>query len=116
MTRYQSETKRLYGVLDKHLKDTKSDYLVGNKCTIADIAHWGWIAAAGWSDIYINEFPALMAWEERVPARPATERGRHVPERHAIKELVADPQKAKAVEEMSKKWMQSVNAEAQHQK
>lgn len=39
--RYQNETKRLYGVLDKHLTDTGNDYLVGDKCTIADIAHWG---------------------------------------------------------------------------
>lgn len=32
--RYQDEVKRLYGVLDKHLNDAKSDYLVGDKCTI----------------------------------------------------------------------------------
>ena len=33
--RYQNETKRLYGVLDKHLADTEFEYLVGDKCTIA---------------------------------------------------------------------------------
>lgn len=37
VTRYQNEVKRLYGVLDKHLKDANTDYLVGSKCTIADI-------------------------------------------------------------------------------
>ena len=40
INRYQNETRRLYGVLDKHLKDAGTEYLVGNKCTIADIAHW----------------------------------------------------------------------------
>ena len=30
--RYQNEVKRLYGVLDKHLKDANTEYLVGNKC------------------------------------------------------------------------------------
>ena len=35
MKRYVNETKRLYGVLDKHLKDAGTEYLVGNKCTIA---------------------------------------------------------------------------------
>lgn len=46
LERYQTEVKRLYGVLDKHLADKKSSYLVGEKCTIADIAHWGWIVSA----------------------------------------------------------------------
>lgn len=36
--RYQNETRRLYKVLDTHLATTKQEYLVGNKCTIADIA------------------------------------------------------------------------------
>ena len=40
INRYQNETRRLYGVLDKHLSDAGTEYLVGNKCTIADIAHW----------------------------------------------------------------------------
>jgi len=40
INRYQNETRRLYGVLDKHLADTGNDYLVGQKCSIADIAHW----------------------------------------------------------------------------
>lgn len=43
LERYQTEVKRLYGVLDKHLASTKSSYLVGEKCSVADIAHWGWI-------------------------------------------------------------------------
>lgn len=37
INRYQNETRRLYGVLDKHLADSKTSYLVGDKCTIADI-------------------------------------------------------------------------------
>jgi glutathione S-transferase len=45
INRYQTETRRLYGVLDAHLQTTKSDYLVGDKCTIADIAHIGWIVS-----------------------------------------------------------------------
>jgi glutathione S-transferase len=97
----------LYGVLDKHLADSKQDYLVGNKCTIADIAHWGWIAAAGWAGIEIDEFPHLKAWEERMLQRPAVEKGRHVPSRHGIKDLIKD--KAKMEEEAAKTrdWVQA---------
>lgn len=46
VNRYQNETRRLYGVLNEHLKKSTSGYLVGDRCTIADIAHWGWVAAA----------------------------------------------------------------------
>ena len=66
INRYQNETRRLYGVLDKHLADAKTDYLVGDKCTIADIAHWGWISAAGWAGVDIEDFPTLKKWEDRM--------------------------------------------------
>lgn len=41
--RYQNETKRLYGVLDKRLSET-GDYLVGHKYSIADLACWCWVS------------------------------------------------------------------------
>ncbi len=41
VNRYVNETRRLYGVLNTHLEKSISGYLVGDKCTIADIAHWG---------------------------------------------------------------------------
>lgn len=106
MTRYQNETRRLYGVLDKHLSDNKADYLVGNKCTIADIAHWGWVVAAGWAGIEIDDFQALKAWEERMLQRPGVEKGRHVPDHHGIKDLLKDKKKMAEQEEAARKWIQ----------
>lgn len=35
VNRYQNETRRLYGVLDKHLSSNNIPYLTGDKCTIA---------------------------------------------------------------------------------
>ena len=43
--RYQNETRRLYRVLDTQLSKSTSGYLVGDKCTIADLSCWGWVAA-----------------------------------------------------------------------
>ena len=40
ISRYQDELKRLYMVLETHLATTERPYLVGEKCTIADISHW----------------------------------------------------------------------------
>lgn len=107
MSRYQNETRRLYRVLDKHLSSSKSDYIVGNKCTIADIAHYGWVAAAGWAGVEINEFPALKAWEERMEQREGVKKGRDVPDKHNIKERMADKEKMKELEEKSRAWVQA---------
>ncbi|KAI9740624.1 MAG: hypothetical protein M1818_004588 [Claussenomyces sp. TS43310] len=107
VTRYQNETRRLYGVLDKHLQTSKSGYLVGDRCTIADIAHWGPVAAAFWAGIEITEFPALQAWEDRMAERPGVKKGKDVPTPHIIKELDKDPARLKEYAEKSKKWVQA---------
>lgn len=39
VNRYQNETRRLYGVLDKHLSTTGNAYIVGDKCTIAGMSN-----------------------------------------------------------------------------
>jgi len=105
--RYTNETRRLYGVLDKHLEKSTSGFLVGDRLTIADIAHWGWVAAAGWAGVDIDDFPYLKKWEEFIAARPAVEKGRHVPSPHTIKETLKDAAKIKAAEEQSKAWIQT---------
>ncbi|KAK3111270.1 Glutathione S-transferase 2 [Teratosphaeriaceae sp. CCFEE 6253] len=102
VNRYQNETRRLYGVLDKHLTDTNSDWLVGGKCTIADIAHWGWVSAAGWAGVEIKDFPALHAWEERMWSRPAVQKGANIPDPYKMKELLADKEKQGMKEDAEK--------------
>ncbi|MCJ1274284.1 hypothetical protein MMC21_002079 [Puttea exsequens] len=110
INRYQNETRRLYGVLDKHLAGSKSEYLVGEKCTIADIAHWGWVAAAGWAGVDIDEFPHLKAWEERMLKRPGVENGRHVPDPHRMKEVLANKDETEKLAAASGKWVQEEQA------
>ena len=38
-------------------------------------------------------------------ARPGVEKGRHVPDRHTVKELLKDPEKMRQKEESSRKWI-----------
>ncbi|KAJ9628086.1 Glutathione S-transferase 2 [Taxawa tesnikishii (nom. ined.)] len=106
INRYQGETRRLYGVLDKHLSDTKQDYLVANKCTIADIAHWGWVSAAGWAGVNIEDFPALKAWEERMWAREGVKKGANVPTPYKMKELLADKEAVEKQAAAGRAWVQ----------
>ncbi|KAF1985280.1 glutathione S-transferase [Aulographum hederae CBS 113979] len=102
--RYTNEASRLYSVLDAHLADGNKEYLVGNKCTIADIAHWGWIAAAAYAGVDMEQFPALRAWDERMTARSGVEKGRHVPDRHRMKDLTKEELDKQAEE--GRKWVQ----------
>ncbi|KAG9203770.1 hypothetical protein G6514_002385 [Epicoccum nigrum] len=107
VNRYLNETRRLYSVMDKHLASNKRPYLVGDKCTIADIAHWGWVAAAGWAGVEIDDFPNLKAWEERMAKRSGVEKGRHVPDPHTIKELLKDKAKMEHHASEARKWVQA---------
>ncbi|KIW64465.1 hypothetical protein PV04_09397 [Phialophora macrospora] len=81
LERYQVETRRLYGVLERHLsrRDGGSSYLVGEKATIADFSVLSWVLFADWAGVDIAEFPHLRAWEERVCAIPGVIRGTEVP-------------------------------------
>lgn len=106
VNRYQNETRRLYSVLDKHLADNQTPYLVGDKCTIADIAHWGWISAAGWAGVEIEEFPTLKRWEDRMWAREGVRKGANVPDPYRMKELLADTAKMQRHAEQSRTWIQ----------
>lgn len=84
--------------------------VVGDRCTIADIAHWGWVTSAFYSGVDIEEFPALKAWDERMEKRPAVEKGRHVPDPHSIGALKKDPDreaKIKAAAEKGREWVQA---------
>ena len=74
--RYTDETHRLYGVMDRRLKDR--EYLAGDY-SIADMAAWPWILPEHQGQ-NLDEFPHLKAWHERVGARPAVRKGRAVGE------------------------------------
>lgn len=74
--RYQSETARLFGVLDRRLTDHQ--YLAGDY-SIADIAHWCWVRTHAWSGVEIEPFPHLKRWLDEIRARPAVDRGVKIP-------------------------------------
>jgi GSH-dependent disulfide-bond oxidoreductase len=76
ISRYQNETKRLYGVLDRQLEGR--EWIVDDY-SIADIANWGWVRAYAWAGLEIDDLPNLRRWNEAMAARPACQRGVEVP-------------------------------------
>jgi GSH-dependent disulfide-bond oxidoreductase len=76
--RYLKETQRLYGVLDKQLKD--NEYMAG-EYSVADIATWPWISRYEWQTIDLNQYPNVKRWYVAVANRPAVQKGYHVPKK-----------------------------------
>jgi len=115
LSRYQNEVRRLYRVLDKQLCSSESGYLVGDRCTIADIAHWGWITSAFWAGIDIEDFPHLKEWDARMLRRDGVEKGRHVPDRHFMKELSQDEAAMVEAEKINSQWILQAQERLKHQ-
>ncbi|HEV7730683.1 MAG TPA: glutathione S-transferase N-terminal domain-containing protein [Candidatus Binatia bacterium] len=74
--RYQSETRRLYEVLDRRLAD--HEYL-GGAYSIADIATWPWVSIHFWAGVEVEGLPHLQRWIEAIRARPAVQTGIAIP-------------------------------------
>ena len=87
--RYQNETRRLYGVLNKRLSD--NEYLAGDY-SIADIANWSWVRIHNWAGVCIDEFEHLQRWLDQLEARPALKRGAEIPEITNYNSGAADPE------------------------
>lgn len=83
LQRYVAESRRLLGVLDGRLDGRP--WLMGEEYTIADIATLGWVDnlvnfyEAGELTGYAD-FAHVDSWLQRGLARPAVQRGLHIPE------------------------------------
>ncbi len=74
--RYHNETRRLYEVINTHLKDRK--WLAGD-FSIADIANWSWIRSHRWARVPTGGIIQLERWMEQLRQRPACERKLDIP-------------------------------------
>ncbi|KDQ64090.1 hypothetical protein JAAARDRAFT_118470 [Jaapia argillacea MUCL 33604] len=76
--RYRNEAKRVISVLDSVLSKSGSDWLVGNKYSIADMSFiiWNVLATTLLLENYdmAKEAPYADAWMKRMMARPAIKR------------------------------------------
>ena len=74
--RYQGECRRLFGVLDGHLRE--HEFLAGDY-SIADIANWAWVRTHRWSGVDIDDLPHLQRWRDQIRIRPAVQKGINSP-------------------------------------
>jgi GSH-dependent disulfide-bond oxidoreductase len=76
ISRYETESKRLYKVLNEHLSDKQ--YLA-NEYSIADIATFPWVTIYEKYGINLNDYPNLKRWHDAIAQRPAVQRGMQIP-------------------------------------
>ena len=76
MNRYANEANRLYGVIDKRLRESR--YIACDEYTIADMAIVPWLRFPDRQGVKIEEYPHLQKWRDAIYARPAVERGMKV--------------------------------------
>lgn len=80
--RYGNELKRVLKVIDSHLEKAGTPYLVGDKCTYADLSFVTWDMMigflmqdeikAGWK--MEEHAPHWYAWHQRLMERPAVKK------------------------------------------
>jgi GST-like protein len=81
--RFAMEAKRQLDVLDRQLAERP--YIAGDEYTIADMAIWPWYGQLCLGRLYnaatfldVASYKHVMAWAEKIDARPAVKRGRMV--------------------------------------
>jgi len=72
LKRFMTETRRLYGVLDRRLADHE---FVASSLSVADFAILGWAWRHPRHKVDLADFPHVKRWYETLMARPAVKRG-----------------------------------------
>lgn len=72
LARYQKETHRLYGVLDRRLAEGE---FVAGALSIADFAILGWAWRHARHRVDLADYPQVKRWYEALMARPAVQAG-----------------------------------------
>jgi GST-like protein len=83
INRYAMEVKRLLDVLERRLAEVP--FVAGDSYTIADMAIWPWFGGLVLGRAYdaadfldVASYPNVVAWAQKIDARPAVSRGRMV--------------------------------------
>ena len=72
LERYQAETRRLYGVLDRRLAGVE---WVAGALSVADFAILGWAWRHERHRVSLDDFPQVRRWYDALLARPGVRRG-----------------------------------------
>lgn len=116
INRYQTETRRLYSVLNDRLASQRAAFalpasqpafLVANKYSAADICVFSWANWGEWAGVDPCEaaFPEVKVWLEAIEKRAAVEKGTNVPDEFKMKEIMRSKEKSEEYAKHSSGWI-----------
>ena len=65
-------------LLDRRLADHE---FVADAYSVADIAIWPWVSRYEWQTVDLKQYPNVARWYRAIAARPAVQKGYHVPKK-----------------------------------
>lgn len=89
--RYQRETERLYGVLNKHLENRE---FITDDYSIADMACYPWAVAHDWHHVALERYPHVQRWHDAIKQRPAVIKAYTIGEQYKRKTEMTPEMKA----------------------
>lgn len=72
LERFQAETRRLYGVMDRHLAKRR---WFAKELSVADFAILGWVWRHARHRVDLADFPSVARWYAELMGRPGVQRG-----------------------------------------
>jgi GST-like protein len=72
LQRYKTETRRLYGVMDRHLAQHE---FFADELSVADFAVLGWVWRHARHQVDLADFPQVQRWHQALMERPGVQRG-----------------------------------------
>ena len=77
--RFLAEAERCLKMLDDQLAESKGPFVLGQRCTLVDVACFTYCASAYWANVDISGMSDLRAWVDRLHERPSFAVGLTVP-------------------------------------
>lgn len=77
--RFVAEAERCLRMLDEQLKESGGPFVLGECCTLVDVACFPYCASAFWANADISDMPHLKAWLDMLHQRPSFQTGVTIP-------------------------------------
>lgn len=77
--RFVAEAERCLRMLDEQLATSGGPFVLGDRCTLVDVACFAYSASAYWANADISQMPSLRAWIDRLHERPSFKTGLSIP-------------------------------------
>lgn len=79
ISRFAAEAQRCLRMLDHQLRASDGPFVLGNRCTLVDVACFPYCASAHWANVDTSDMPHLQAWVDMLHQRESFKTGLTIP-------------------------------------